>query len=236
MSLPVLQTPVYELNIPSTNETIKYRPFLVKEYKVLLTMIEASNDEISRIIKEVISTCTFNKLNTKDLTHFDIEYIFLMLRSRSIGEIVEVQVTCDCGNKIPTKYNIDDVKIVKDPEHTNMIDLNNDYGIEMMYPKIEDVFNVYGNKKTKVVDGIINLICNNIKGIYKKDGSSYWGGEDITKKEKEEFVLSLNQNQFKKLELFFKSSPRVVQEIHVQCGVCNKPINKKIEGIGNFFV
>jgi hypothetical protein len=101
MSLPKLETPTYELNLPSTNKKVKYRPFLVKEYKVLLTAIESSTDEIVRVLYELIDACTFNKMNMDKISHFDLEYLFLQIRAKSISEIAAITVNCDCGEKIP---------------------------------------------------------------------------------------------------------------------------------------
>ena len=111
MALPILETPTYELILPSTNKKVKYRPFLVKEHKVLLTMAEAEDSEVGRIVRELVDVCTFKALDINSLPHFDIEYIFMQLRARSIGEVVEVVINCECDNKIDTSFNIEDLKV-----------------------------------------------------------------------------------------------------------------------------
>ena len=136
MSLPVLNTPTFELILPSTGEPVKYRPFLVKEHKVLMTMAEADDSEVARIVLELVNTCTFNTLNVKRLPHFDIEYIFMNLRAKSISETVEVVVTCNnCGKEYDSSFNIEDLKTEVPEEHSNKIMLTNAIGIEMRYPK-----------------------------------------------------------------------------------------------------
>lgn len=231
MSLPKLNTPVFELNLPSTGKRIKYRPFLVKEHKVLLTMAEADDREISRIVTELVDACTFNQLNVEELPHFDVEYIFLQLRGKSIGEAVDVVVNCECGNKIDTSYNIDNVTIEKKPEHTNKIMLDKSYGVELSYPKFNDVVDVFASNNTaKVVD----LIISSIKGIY--DSENYWDAKEQTKEEIEEFVYSLTKNQFDKIENFFVTAPKVVQIIETDCPQCNRHNVSRLEGLSNFFV
>lgn len=231
MALPILETPTYELTLPSNNKKIKYRPFLVKEHKVLLTLSEASEDEVSRMVKELVNACTFGKLQVNKLPHFDIEYIFLHLRAKSISEMVEVIVNCDCGNKIETSYNIEDVKIEKEPGHSNIIQLTNNYSIEMNYPVFDDVVNVIGTDKT---DDIVSLVAHSIKGVYSND--EYFEAQDQTEQELKEFVESFTKSQFEQLEKFFTSSPKVVQTIESDCSKCGKHNVSKLTGLQNFFV
>jgi hypothetical protein len=231
MALPKLESPVFELNLPSTGKKIKFRPFLVKEHKVLLTMSEAENEEVWRIIRDLVDVCTFNKLNVDELAHFDIEFIFLHLRAKSIGEQVDVILNCECGNKIETSYNIEDVKIEKKPDHSNKIQLNDTFGVEMKYPTLEKVIDVFGsNNNAKVIE----LILESIKGIY--DTENYWDVKDHTKEELEEFVFSLTKQQFEKVEEFFVTAPKVVQTIEADCPKCGKHNVSKLEGLQNFFV
>lgn len=229
--LPKLDIPTYELILPSTNKKIKYRPFLVKEHKVLLTMAEADNSEVTRIITELVDACTFNKLKIKQLPHFDIEYIFMMLRAKSIGEIVDIIVNCECGNKIDAQFNIEDIKIEKHDNHTNKIMINSQYGVEMNYPKFDDVVEVYSsNSNEKVLD----MIVNNIKGVFDQD--NYWDSKDQSKQELEEFLFSLTKDQFDKIENFFVTSPKIVQVIESDCNQCGKHNVSRLEGLSNFFV
>lgn len=231
MALPKLNTPTFELTLPSNGKKIKYRPFLVKEHKILLTMAEADDKEVARVVSDLIDVCTFNKLEIAKLPHFDIEYVFLQLRGKSIGEKVDVVLNCDCGNKIDTSFSIDNLKIEKNSSHTNKIMLNEEYGVEMKYPMFEDVVGVFASKDTsKVVD----LIVKCVKGIFDKE--NYWDAEEQTKEEVEEFVFSLTKEQFDKIETFFVTAPKVVQEIEADCTKCGKHNVTKLEGLSNFFV
>lgn len=231
MALPKLSTPIFELTLPSTGQRIKYRPFLVKEHKTLLAMYNADDKEISRIAKELINVCTFNSLNVSSLPHFDIEYIFMNLRAKSIGENVEVIVNCTCGNKIETKFNIENLKVEKKPEHTNKIMITDTLGVELRYPDFEDVLAIYNSNDTlKVVD----LIIKCIKSIFNNEG--VWEAKDQPQEELQEFVYSLTKEQFEKIEEFFVTAPKIVQEVEADCDKCGKHNSTRIEGLSNFFV
>ena len=231
MALPKLETPTFELTLPSTGSKITFRPFLVKEHKILLTMSEADNDEVARIIRELVDVCTFKKLNIKELPHFDIEYVFLYLRAKSISETVEVVVNCECGEKINTSFNIEDVKVVKPENHSNKIMINDEIGIELKYPNIDDVVDIFATTDNQKV---IDLVIKSIQGIYNQD--DYWEAVDQTKEELEEFVYSLTKEQFSKLEQFFVTSPKIVQTIECDCPKCGKHNVSRLEGLQNFFV
>lgn len=194
-------------------------------------MSEAENSEVSRIIRELVDVCTFDKINVRELPHFDIEYIFMHLRAKSIGEAVDVIVNCDCGEKIDTSFNIDNLKVVTKPGHTNKIFINDSVGIEMNYPNIDDIVDVFAsNDNQKVID----LIINSIKAVFDK--SEYYDARDQTRQELEEFVYSLTKEQFDKLEQFFVTAPKIVQTIECDCPKCGKHNVSKLEGLQNFFV
>ncbi len=231
MALPKLNVPLYELTLPSSNKKVKYRPFLVKEHKILLTMAEASDDEVGRIVCELVDACTFNALNVFKLPHFDIEYIFLQIRAKSIGEIVDVVVNCECGNKIETSFNIDDLEVEKDITHTNKILITDNVGIEMNYPVFKDIVKIFASKNSK---DIFDLVIDCVKGIY--DEQEYYSADDQTKEEIEEFVYSLTKVQFEKIEKFFSNYPKVVQIIESDCPECKKHNISRLEGLANFFV
>jgi hypothetical protein len=231
MALPKLETPTYELILPSTGDKLKFRPFLVKEHKILLTMSEADDNEVARIIRELVDVCTFKALKIKDLPHFDIEYIFMHLRAKSISETVEVVVNCECGEKIDTSFNIEELKVVKPEGHSNKIMINNEIGIELNYPNIDDVVGVYATKDNQKV---IDLIIKSIKAIYNQE--EYWEASDQSKEELDEFVYSLTKEQFDKLEQFFVTAPKIVQTIECDCPKCGKHNISKLEGLQNFFV
>jgi hypothetical protein len=231
MSLPKLNTPIFELILPSTGETVRFRPFLVKEHKILLTMAEADTPEIGKIVRELVSVCTFEKIDANKLPHFDIEYIFLNLRSKSIGESVDVIVNCPCGNKIDTSFNIEDLKVIRKENHTPKIMLTDKFGVEMAYPKFQEVMEVFQSNNT---GRVVELIINNIKGVF--DDTNYWDTKEQTKQEIEEFVDSLTKEQFDKIEEFFVTAPKIVQEIETDCPKCNRHNSSKLEGLSNFFV
>lgn len=231
MALPKLNTPTFELILPSDGSKVKFRPFLVKEHKVLLTMSEAENEEVARIIRELVDVCTFKQLKVDELPHFDIEYIFMFLRAKSIGESVDVIVNCECGEKIETSFNIEDLKVNKPEGHSNKIMIDVNIGVEMRYPNIDDVVGIFqSNDNQKVID----LIITSIKAVY--DSDNYWETKDQTKQELEEFVYSLTKEQFDKLEKFFVTSPKIVQNIECDCPKCGKHNVSKLEGLQNFFV
>lgn len=231
MSLPKLNTPTYELSLPSSGKNIKYRPFLVKEHKVLLTMSNADKEEVDRIVRELVQACTFNSVDADKSPHFDIEYIFMNLRAKSVGETVEVVVNCACGNKIDTMFNINDIKVESQPGHTNKIMLDENYGVEMKYPKFKDVLGIFESSDTSK---IMDLVVECMKGIYDKE--NYWEVKEQSKEEIDEFVSSLTKQQFDKIENFFVTSPKVVQVIESDCPKCGKHNTSRLEGLSNFFV
>ena len=231
MALPKLNTPTYELKLPSSGEKIRFRPFLVKEHKVLLTMSEAEDNEVSRIIRELVDVCTFKELKIKDLPHFDIEYIFMNLRAKSIGEVVDVVVNCECGTKIETNFNIEDLKVEVAEGHSNKIMINDDVGIEMKYPNIDEVVGVFASNDSQK---IFELIINCIKAVY--DQNEYWDAKDQTRAELEEFIYSLTKEQFDNVEKFFVTAPKIVQIIETDCPDCKKHNISRLEGLQNFFV
>lgn len=231
MALPKLNTPTFELKLPSTGQKVTYRPFLVREHKVLMTLSDADDKETARVVKDLVNVCTFEKLNVSKLPHFDIEYIFMNLRAKSIGETVDIIVNCECGNKIETSFNINDLKVEKKDGHSNKIIITDSIGIEMNYPKFDDVLDVYASKD---IVKIFELIVDSVKGIY--DASNYWEAKDQSKEEITEFILSLTKAQFDKIEEFFVTAPKIVQVIETDCPKCSKHNVSRLEGLSNFFV
>jgi hypothetical protein len=232
MALPTLEVPTYELTLPSTGEKITYRPFLVKEHKILLTLSEASDDETSRIVSNLVDVCTFNKLNAKELPHFDIEYIFMFLRARSISEVVDIVVTCvNCENQYDSSFNIENISVEKAENHSNKIMLTDSVGIELKYPKFDQVVKIYDSENT---DDVFNLVRKSIVGIF--DGDNYWDAKDQTEEEIDTFLESLTKEQFEKLETFFTTSPKIVQVIESDCPNCQHHNTSRIQGLQNFFV
>lgn len=232
MALPILDVPTYELTLPSTGKQITFRPFLVKEHKILMTLSEAEESEVSRVITDLVDTCTFKKLNAKELPHFDIEYIFMNLRAKSISETVEVVVTClNCETNYDSSFNIDNL-IVEIPDgHSSKIMLTESVGIEMRYPKFDNILKVFGSND---VDDVFDLVKKSIKGIFDEEG--YWDATEQTDEDLETFLLQLTKEQFDKIENFFTSSPKIVQRIESKCPHCSHDNVSRIEGLQNFFV
>jgi hypothetical protein len=230
MSLPKLQTPTYELILPSTGDKIKFRPFLVKEYKILLTTLDSENEEINRVVTELVDACTFNKLKIDTLANFDIEYIFLNIRAKSIGEITNLLLNCNnCDNQISFDLNLTKAQVEKSPEHSSKINLTDKIIIEMRYPKFDEMIDIYQNFKS---DRIVELLSKCIKAVYTED-TVY---EEYTKEELLEFVNSFSKNQFEMIENFFLTMPKLVQNIEQDCSKCGAHNELKLEGLQNFFV
>jgi len=230
--LPKLDVPIHEVKLISTGKTIRFRPFLVKEHKILMTLSEASDDETSRIVSNLVDVCTFNKLNAKELPHFDIEYIFMFLRARSISEVVDIVVTCvNCENKYDSSFNIENISVEKAENHSNKIMLTESVGMELKYPKFDQVVKIFDSENT---DDVFNLVKKSIVGIF--DGDNYWDAKDQTEEEIDTFLESLTKEQFEKLETFFTTSPKIVQVIESDCPQCSHHNTSRIQGLQNFFV
>jgi hypothetical protein len=229
MALPKLETPTYELILPSTGEKIKYRPFLVKEYKILLTGLESDNEEIHRIVTELVDACTFNKINIASLANFDIEFLFLNIRAKSIGEIANLTLKCNnCESDINFELDITKAVIEKNPEHSKKISITDKIILEMRYPKFEEMISIYQNFKS---DNIVEMLCGCITTVYTEE-QVY---DDYTKDELIEFVNSFSKQQFAKLEQFFLTMPKVVQHVEQTCPACTTKNELNLEGLQNFF-
>ena len=230
MALPKLETPIYELTLPSTGEKISFRPFLVKEYKILLTSLDAENAEINRVVSELVDACTFNKLKIDTLANFDIEYIFLNMRAKSIGEITNLLLNCNnCDNQISIDLNLTEATVEKSEGHVSKINLTEDIIVEMRYPKFDEMINIYQNFKS---DKIVEMLSDCIKTVYTED-KIY---DDYTKEEMLEFVNSFSKSQFELIENFFLTMPKLVQHIEQDCDKCGTHNTMTLEGLQNFFV
>jgi len=229
MTLPILETPTYELILPSTNKKVKYRPFLVREYKILLTNVGNDSSEVSRIVIELVDNCTFKALDMNKLAHFDIEYLFLNIRAKSISETTELIINCDCGEKIEYSMDLTKIKITKEKDFANKIMLTDNIGVVMRYPKFDEIIKIQDNVSS---DKVIELVCDCIDSVYTKE--EYF--DSFTKEEMETFVNSFTKKQFDLLEEFFRKIPKLVHNISIKCPACNTVNNTKLEGLENFFV
>jgi hypothetical protein len=230
MALPKLETPSYELILPSSGEKITFRPFLVKEYKILLTTLDAENAEINRVVTELVNACTFNKLKIDTLANFDVEYIFLNIRAKSIGEITNLLLNCNnCDNQISLDLNLTNATVEKSPDHNPRINITDNIIIEMRYPKFEEMISIYQNFKSDI---IVEMLSSCIKAVYTED-KIY---DDYTKEELLEFVNSFSKSQFEMIENFFLTMPKLVQRIEQDCDKCGTHNTMTLEGLQNFFV
>jgi len=236
MPLPTIVTPSYELNLPSNGKKIKYRPFLVKEEKILILAIESNSmKDISRAIKDVLKNCILTKgVKVDELPTFDIEYLFLNIRSRSIGESIDLVITCpdDGKTKVNTQIYIDEIEIKKDKNHNPDIKLDDTYTMRLKYPSldqfIDDNFNFSEDK-----DNSFDIISSCIDMVFSEEEA--WEAKDCTKKELLEFVERLNSIQFKQVEKFFDTMPKLSHEIEVENPSTKVKSTVKLEGLASFF-
>jgi len=236
MALPKLTTPTYELEVPSTDEKVKYRPFLVKEEKILLMAMESGeNKEIVQAVKDIVTECTFGKLNLGTMPMFDVEYLFLNIRSKSVGEISKLNVLCPDDKKTyaSVEVNLSEIKVQVDDGHTNKIELTDEMGIIMTYPTI-DSFNETGIQ-TITASNMLEVIGNCVLQIYEEKGEKVYEAKDQTKKELTDFIESMNTSQFKKLQKFFDTMPKLKHEITVKNPKTKKESKITLMGLNDFF-
>jgi len=237
MALPKLNTPTYELEVPSTDEKLKYRPFLVKEEKILLMAMESGkNEDIIQAVKDIVSECTFNKIDLGSMPMFDVEYIFLNIRAKSVGEVSKLKLLCPDDKKtyVDTEVNLTEVQVQVDEEHTNKIELTDDMGMIMTYPTI-DSFSESGIQNVNA-SNMIDVISSCILQIYENKGEKVYQAKDQTKKELIEFVEQLNTQQFKELQKFFDTMPKLKHIVKVKNPKTKKSSDIVLTGLNDFFV
>ena len=246
MALPKITTPIYELKIPSTGQKVKYRPFLVKEEKILLMAIEdGSVTAMSKAMNNIISDCTEGEIKIKDLAPFDIEYFFLQLRGKSVGDTVEltlrkpVNLTCgekleDCQEICEIKIDINDISVDSSEIKDSKIELTDTIGVKLNYPQFEVIQKFTGIDEDTTPQHIFELINECIEYIW--DGEEIYKAKDSTKKEINEFVESLSTAQFQKIREFFDGMPKLRHVITWKCPKCDKEAPQVLEGIDSFFV
>jgi len=232
MALPQLASAKYELTLPSTGEKVEYRPFLVKEEKIL--MIAQSTGEqkdILKAVEQIIDACTFGKLDVKKLPMFDLEYIFIQLRSKSVGSEVEVFVLCpdDKETRVPVKINLEDIKCVKEVGHDNNIKLTDSIGIVMDYPRVTTINFFNGNDAESAFD----IIKDCVRQIY--DAENVYEKVDMDDKELNTFLESMSHEQFEKMQNFFESMPKVKHSVKVKNPNTGVESDVVLEGLNSFF-
>lgn len=240
MALPKIDTPVYELDLPLSKKHIQFRPFLVKEQKNLMMAMEADDKEtIERNIKQVLTNCTITEnININKLPVIDVEYYFINLRARSVGEVVENNYTCNnevdgkqCGNKMTGQFNLLDVKVNIDPNSKDEIKINNNITVKMKYPEFSLVEKLAS--KDNAVDVAFEVVIDSIDYIY--DGEQYYYAAETPREELMQFIESLNTEQFSKLEEFFNHLPTMNKKIEMKCSKCGFDHTISMEGLESFF-
>ena len=238
MPLPKIATPTYELELPSTGQTIQYRPFLVKEEKLLVLALEGEDvKEITTAIKNVIKSCIQTKgIKVDTLPTFDIEYLFLNIRGKSVGEELEVKLLCPDDNEtyVPVKVLIDDIKVVKNDEHTNKIKLDSNLMMEMKYPSLaEFIKNNFDFGQDATLDQSFDLIASCVDKIYNEE--EVWAAADCTKKEITSFLDQMNSSQFKEIETLFETMPKLSHTVKLKNPKTKVESEVVLEGLSSFF-
>jgi hypothetical protein len=238
--LPKLDVPIYETKLISTGETIRYRPFLVKEQKLFLMANESEDSkETINAIKQVLRNCILDEIDIENMATFDIEYVFLQLRARSVGEVVNLKFTCNntveeekkCGNTVNIDVNVLDIQPTISPEHSNKVQISEKIGVVMKYPTFNSV-DILG-LDTDNMDEILNVIISCIDYIYDEDNIYY--AKDTPKKELLEFVENMKQSDLEKISKFFDSLPKIKKEVEFDCKKCGYHEKIMLEGVQSFF-
>mgnify|MGYP001335636494 CR=1 FL=1 len=238
MPLPKIATPTYDLELPSTGQQIKYRPFLVKEEKVLVIALESEdNKQITNAIKAVLKNCILSKgIKVESLPTFDIEYLFLNIRGKSVGEDIEVNIICpdDEQTEVPVTIALDDIEVQRDDNHTNKIKVDENIMMEMKYPSLEQfIKNNFDFNDKNAMDQSFDLIATCIDKIYTED--EVWASADCTRKEMKDFLEQMNSNQFKEIESFFDTMPKLSHTISVTNPKTKIKSDVVLEGLASFF-
>ena len=238
MPLPKIATPTYELVLPSTGKTIKYRPFLVKEEKILILALESEDPkQITNAIKTTLKSCISTRgIKVEDLPTFDIEYIFLNIRGKSVGESIDVLVTCpdDGETQVEHKIYIDEIQIEKDEKHSPDIKLDQSLTLRMKYPSLNEfVKNNFNISDDNTLQASMDIIVSCIDVVYSEDES--WAAADCTKKELDEWLGTLNTSQFKEIEYFFETMPKLTHKVKITNPNTKVESEVTLEGLTSFF-
>jgi len=235
MGLPKLNAPSYELTIPSLNKTITYRPYLVKEEKILMMAMESNEDrQMIRAIKEVISACTNDTVDTGHITMFDMEYIFTQLRSKSVGESVQVSMKCEeCNTANEVAIDLNDVRVSSTEEVSGTIELTDTVGVKMKYPSVDSVLNSRTDQNSNNVEKIFGLLIECIDSIYS--GEEIFDASSQSRQELSEFIESLNSEQFARVRKFVENIPATELPVSFKCSNCGHQNDTTLRGLANFF-
>jgi hypothetical protein len=240
--LPKIDVPVYEIKLPSNGESVKFRPFTVKEEKLFLMAYESDDAKYSvDTILQVLNNCIVNDIEIKNLPTFDIEYLFLHLRARSVGEVVKLKYRCNnevgteeepkkCNNSVEIDLNVLEIEPIKEPNHSNKIEITENLGIVMKYPKINLIKD---NTDVEEFTVVLELIINCIDYIYDENNVYY--AKDSSKEELTEFLDSLQTKDLEKIRNFFDTMPKLKKKIDFGCNKCGYKENIELEGLQSFF-
>jgi len=237
MPLPKINTPTYELVLPSTGKKIKYRPFLVREEKILIMALESEDiKQITNAVVEILDSCILTRgVKMHNLATFDMEYIFLNVRAKSVGETIEVNLVCpdDGETSVTTEIDVDLIKIKKNKSHKNIVKLDDQLSMKLKYPSIEQFIESNFDTGSSDVKTTMDMVTNCIDMIYNDEES--WNGKDSTKKELTEFVDQLNTKQFKTVETFFETMPKLSHTVKVTNPKTKVESEVVLEGLASFF-
>jgi len=246
MALPKIDVPTYETKLISNGKTVKYRPFLVKEQKLFLMAAQSTDEkETVDVVKQVLNNCILSDIDVDDLPTFDLEHLFMQLRARSVGEVVNLKYNCNntvkddkgeekaCGSLVKFDLNILDIKPIIDEKHSSKIEISDKLGIMMKYPTLSLIKDA-GNLANEDVDTVLNVIVSCIDYIYDADQMYY--AKDSTKEELLEFIEGMEQEDMEKIQLFFTTMPKIAKELDFKCKKCGYEETITVQGIQNFFV
>lgn len=236
MALPKVNTPTYELTIPSTNEKVEFRPYLVKEEKVLMIAMETNDEkQIVRATKNIVSECLFGKVNVDKLTTFDIEYIFAKLRIKSVGESSDLKIKCEkCEKHTPVSVNLEEaIRVEGESNPESKIQLNKDIAITMKYPSIDEVLQNFDGNQSTQIDKIFAVLISCIDTI--EHGDQIYESSEQSQEELKEFIESFNSAQYKEVQAFVEQMPQVVADVKFKCANCGHDNNITVKGLSNFF-
>ena len=232
MALPKINTVLYDLELPSSGKQVEYRPFLVKEEKILLMALEGKDDkDMSKAIKQIITQCvTTESFNVNKLAMIDLEYLFLNIRGKAVGDISTITFEHECGETINLDIDLSKVKVVKNKNYSDLVKLTDDITIRLTPPGID---NVIGAGDKNQIDMVLEIIRDSIVEIIQ--GEDVFSAQDHTREELEEFLNSLNSGQFKKVQDYYESLPKMKQDIEYTCKKCGKTEKETLEGLASFF-
>lgn len=244
MALPKLDVPTYEVNLISTGKPVRFRPFLVKEQKLFLMASESDEpNEVIKTIRQVLKNCILDDIDVDNLPTFDLEYLFMNLRARSVEEIVDLKYRCNnilhdedgaekrCGGEFEFQLNLLEIQPTKNPKHTNRINITENLGVCFRYPTFEMVQKYENLSENEVM---LNVLVDCIDYIYDKENIYY--AKDSTRDELQEFIENLQQKDVEKFEVFFETIPEIKKNVDFKCGKCGYEETIVLKGIQNFFV